>query len=197
MSAPGLTFIPSNNKMMERKKFLQTSFGAAALMVLATTAKAYQVAKKPFKIAAGKGRFGESFLYKGKNPNDIKVSGKDTHDQLAMFEYIGYEKTGPSLHVHFYQDEVFYVVDGNFRFVVGNDTMVMNPGDTIFLPRNVPHTWIQLTDQGKLIYFVQPAGKAEEFFRTMNNLKHAPTKEEVDRIHDACGMKVVGPPLAL
>lgn len=34
----------------------------------------------------------------------------------------------------------------------------------------VPHTWLQLTDKGKLIYFVQPAGKAEEFFRTMNNL---------------------------
>ncbi len=182
---------------MERKKFLQTSFGIAALLAIAKPSKAFGPTKKPFKISAGKGRFNESFLYKGKNPNDIKISGKDTNDQLAMFEYIGYEKTGPSLHVHFYQDEVFYVVEGNYRFVVGNETMMMNAGDTIFLPRNIPHTWIQLTEKGKLVYFVQPAGKAEEFFRTMNNLKHAPTREEVDKIHEACGMKVMGPPLTL
>lgn len=182
---------------MERKKFLQTGMIAAAVLATGKTALSASSEKKPFKIAAGKGRFNESFLYKGKNPNDIKIAGKDTDGQLAMFEYIGYEKIGPSLHVHFYQDEVFYVVEGHYRFVVGAETIMMNPGDTIFLPRNVPHTWIQLTDKGKLVYFVQPAGKAEEFFRTMNNLKHIPTKEEVDQIHEACGMKVVGPPLTL
>ena len=192
-----MIFSSSKNKMMERKKFLQTSLGAAILMAVTKTVKAYEVAKKPFKVAAGKGRFGESFLYKGKHPNDIKISGKDTNDQVAMFEYIGYEKIGPSLHVHFDQDEVFYVVEGNYRFVVGDETMMMAPGDTIFLPRNIPHSWIQLTDKGKMVYLVQPAGKAEEFFRTMNNLKQAPTREEVDRIHEACGMKVVGPPLSL
>jgi quercetin 2,3-dioxygenase len=148
---------------MERKQFLQTGVGAAALLVLGKTAAANPVPEKPFKIKAGKGRFGESFLYKGKNPNDIKISGKDTNDHLAMFEYIGYEKTGPSLHVHFHQDEIFYVTEGNYRFVVGEETIMMDPGDTIFLPRNIPHTWIQLTDKGKMVYLVQPAGKAEEF----------------------------------
>jgi quercetin dioxygenase-like cupin family protein len=99
--------------------------------------------------------------------------------------------------VHFHQDEVFYVIEGNYRFVVGIETMLINPGDTIFLPRNIPHTWIQLTDKGKLVYLVQPAGKAEEFFRTMNSLKHAPSKEEIDQLHEVCGMKVMGPPLSL
>lgn len=182
---------------MQRKKFLQMGLSATALLALRKTAGATAPATKPFKVAAGNGRFGESFLYKGKHPNDIKISTEDTDGQIAMFEYIGYEKIGPSLHVHFHQDEVFYVVEGSYRFVVGNETMMMNPGDTIFLPRNIPHTWIQLTDKGKLVYFVQPAGKAEEFFRTMNNLKVAPSREEIDKIHDACGMKVVGPALSL
>lgn len=181
---------------MKRKEFLFAGLSTSALLAFVPS-QSTQTLGKPFKIAAGKGRFGESFLYKGKNPNDIKISGKDTNGQLAMFEYIGYEKTGPSLHVHFSQDEVFYVAAGDYRFVVGKETIMLNPGDTIFLPRNIPHTWIQLTDKGKLVYFVQPAGKAEEFFRTMNNLKHAPTKEEVNQIHEACGMKVVGPPLVL
>jgi len=183
---------------MERKKFIQQSIGAVTLLALGKSASAANVSeKKPFKIEAGKGRFNESFLYKGKNPNDIKISGKDTDGQVAMFEYIGYEKIGPSYHVHFDQDEVFYVVSGNYRFVVGGETLIIGPGDTIFLPRNIPHTWIQQSDEGKLIYFVQPAGKAEEFFRTMNNLKGIPSKAQIEKIHEDCGMKIVGPPLTI
>jgi len=182
---------------MNRQKFLLNSIGLSMLFTWPQSLKAYQPFKKAFKVAKNKSRFGESFLYKGKNPNDIKISGQDTDGQVAVFEYTGYEKTGPSLHIHFDQDEVFYVVTGEYRFVVGEETMLLVAGDTIFLPRQIPHTWIQLTDEGKLIYFVQPAGKAEDFFRTMNNLGHVPTKAEADEIHRACGMKVVGPSLSL
>jgi len=183
---------------MERKKFIQQSIGAVTLLALGKNAIADTAsAKKPFKIDAGKGRFNESFLYKGKNPNDIKISGKDTDGQVALFEYIGHEKTGPSYHVHFEQDEVFYVVSGNYRFVVGGESLLLEAGDTIFLPRNIPHTWIQQSDEGKLIYLVQPAGKAEDFFRTMNNLKGTPTKAQIEKIHEDCGMKIVGAPLTL
>ncbi len=150
---------------------------------------------KALKISAGQGRFNESFLFQGKHPNDIKLSKQDTDNQLAIFEYIGYDQTGPVLHLHFDQDEIFYVIEGQYRFVVGDETMTASPGDTIFLPKTIPHTWLQLSDQGKLLYMVQPAGKAEEFFRTMNNLDHAPTEEEVEKIHLDHGMKVVGPPL--
>lgn len=182
---------------MERRNFLTGSLGSIALMALGSHTMAQENKKKAFVIASGKGRFGESFLYKGKNPNDIKISKEDTGGMLAIFEYIGYEQTGPSMHLHFHQDEIFYVVEGRYRFSVGGKLTELSPGDTIFLPRNIPHTWIQLTDQGKLIYFLQPAGKAEEFFRTMSNLDHKPDKAEVDRIHEACGMKVIGPGLTI
>lgn len=182
---------------MERKEFLFGSVSMAAILTLSKTGFAQSGVRDPFVVRAGKGRFGESFLYKGKNPNDIKISGKDTNGQLAMFEYIGYDKTGPSLHVHFDQDEIFYVAEGNYKFSVGGKLMELTAGDTIFLPRNIPHTWIQKTDFGKLIYFVQPAGKTEDFFRAMNNLDHKPSKAEIDKIHAACGMKVIGPGLTI
>ncbi len=60
------------------------------------------------------------FLYKGKYPNDIKVSGKDTDGQLSIFEYVGFDKIGPSLHVHLEQDEIFYVIEGDYRFKIGD-----------------------------------------------------------------------------
>jgi quercetin 2,3-dioxygenase len=48
-----------------------------------------------------------------------------------------------------------------------------------------------------MIYFLQPAGKMEEFFTYMNQLKSRPSEAEMDRIHAEHGMKVVGPPLTL
>jgi quercetin 2,3-dioxygenase len=182
---------------MQRKKFLATAFAAIPAFAFAGTPVTNQTNKKSFTVKSGKGRFGEQFLFKGKNPNDIKISKKDTGNQLAVFEYIGYEKTGPALHLHFSQDEIFYVAEGKYRFVVGEETQELAAGDTIFLPRNIPHTWIQLSDTGKLIYFVQPAGKMEDFFRWMNNLDHPPTQKEIDKIHADHQMKVVGPPLTL
>jgi quercetin 2,3-dioxygenase len=151
----------------------------------------------PFIVDAGKSRFGEVVKFLGVHPNDLKISSKDTDGQLSMFDYVGLAKVGPMLHVHFYQDEVFTVIEGQYRFVVGDKTHVLTPGQTIFLPRGIPHTWIQLTDRGRLIYFLQPAGKMEEFFSLMNKLTAPPTPEEMDRIHAEHGMKVVGPPLTL
>ncbi|MDX1938277.1 MAG: cupin, partial [Flavihumibacter sp.] len=87
--------------------------------------------------------------------------------------------------------------EGEYRFVVGKQTHVLTAGQTIFLPRNIPHTWIQLSDTGKMIYMLQPAGKMEEFFILMNSLKEKPSAEEMNKIHAAHQMKVVGPPLSL
>ena len=48
---------------MKRKKFLQTSVGAAALIAMGKTSIARASAQKPFKIAAGKGMFNGFFFY--------------------------------------------------------------------------------------------------------------------------------------
>jgi quercetin dioxygenase-like cupin family protein len=185
---------------MQRKQFLLSSL--LSLPALAWAKSSFSnsnmaAAKEPFMIDAGKSRFGEVVKFLGVHPNDLKISSKDTGGQLSVFEYTGLGKVGPMLHVHFEQDEIFTVIEGEYRFVVGGEIHVLKAGQTIFLPRNIAHTWLQLTDRGKLIYFLQPAGKMEEFFSYMNNLKERPTQEEIDSIHAAHQMKVVGPPLSL
>ncbi|WP_394991947.1 cupin domain-containing protein [Emticicia sp.] len=181
---------------MQRRKFLTNSSVVLALASTALRANA-KSASKSFIVKAGEARFGIHTPFMGVNPNDVKISGKDTDGQLAVFEYIGTQKVGPSLHLHFDQDEIFNVVEGEYLFQVGEKQETLRAGDTIFLPRQIPHTWIQLSDRGKLTYFLQPAGKMEEFFLTMNNLKERPTMVEMNKIHAAHGMKVIGPPLSL
>ncbi|NOS90871.1 MAG: cupin domain-containing protein [Cyclobacteriaceae bacterium] len=185
---------------MNRKQFLLAGLTISPMLAIGMPQggkKGKKSATKPFVVDAEKSRFGDVVMFKGVNHNDLKISSKDTGGQLSVFEYRGVEKTGPSLHIHLYQDEIFTVTEGKFRFVVGDETHVLSEGQTIFLPRGIAHTWIQLTDTGKLIYFLQPAGKMEEFFITMNAMKTRPSDEEMDRIHAEHGMKTVGPPLTL
>ncbi len=191
-------FYKTKSITMQRKDFLTKTLLAIPAMAVANQLQAGSTsAKEPFIVDAGKSRFGDTVKFLGVHPNDLKISSKDTDGQLSVFEYTGHGKAGPTLHVHFNQDEIFTITEGEYRFVVGKETHHLKAGQTIFLPRGIAHTWIQLTDKGKMIYFLQPAGKMEEFFTLMNSLKERPSQEEMDRIHAAHDMKVVGPPLTL
>lgn len=183
---------------MQRRKFLATTTLVAT--TLATSAKETSKQnsnKKGFMIKNGEARFGEHTPM-GINPNDTKISSKDTDGMLSVFEYIGTQKVGPPLHLHFDQDEIFYVTEGEYLFQLDKEQSTLKAGDTIFLPRNIPHTWVQLSDRGKLIYLLQPAGKFEEFFQKFSSMtaKELPPMEEIQKLFMAHGMKIVGPPLS-
>jgi mannose-6-phosphate isomerase-like protein (cupin superfamily) len=179
---------------MKRKRFLLA--GCAAVSAFSAQSQGLvNTNALPFKVGAGKSRFGEIVKFLGVHPNDLKISSKDTNNQLSVFEYIGLGKAGPAMHIHFEQDEIFFVIEGDYHFVVGGQSYYLTPGDSIFLPRNVPHTWRQNTERGRLLYFLQPAGKMEEFFSYMNTLTSRPSDEELEKIHRKHGMSVVGPPL--
>lgn len=188
-----------NYNTMLRKQFLRSALLSvpAVMCGQAFASEGNASEDKPFIVDAGQSRFGDTVKFLGVHPNDLKISSKDTGGQLSVFEYTGLGKVGPMLHVHLEQDEIFMVTEGEYRFVVGNATHILKAGQTIFLPRQIPHTWIQLTDRGKMTYFLQPAGKMEEFFSLMNTLKERPSQEMLDKIHAEHGMKVVGPPLSL
>jgi len=153
---------------------------------------------KGFKVASGESRTGEHLKMKGVTLNvlDLKISGSDTNGELAVFEQTGHTpKGGPPVHLHHFQDEMFYVLEGEYLFRVGEEKFNLKAGDTIFLPRKVPHAFIQLTVKGKLIVTYQPAGKMEQFFQKTNAWTSPPTPEEITQLFTACDMQVVGPPL--
>lgn len=154
--------------------------------------------KKGFKVNSGEARFGKHYKMKGVTLNtlDIKISGKDTNNDLAVFEQTGLTPNGgPPLHIHPYQDEWFYVIEGEYLFQVGEDKYRLNVGDTIFLPRNVQHAFVQLAEKGKMIVSYLPAGKMEAFFQVTDQWATPPSKEEIAKVFEDHDMKVVGPPL--
>jgi quercetin dioxygenase-like cupin family protein len=151
-----------------------------------------------FKVNAGEARFGVHYKMKGVTLNtlDIKISGIDTDSDLAVFEQTGLTQGGgPPLHIYLHQDEWFYVIEGKYLFQVGENKYQMKTGDTIFLPRNVQHAFVQLTKKGKMIVSYLPAGKMEAFFQVTDQWTSPPSKEEIAKVFEDHDMKIVGPPL--
>ncbi len=150
---------------------------------------------KPFKVNSGEARFGTHYKMKGVTLNtlDIKISGKDTNNDLAVFEQTGQSPNGgPPLHIHTDQDEWFFITEGEYLFQCGSDKFHMKAGDTIFLPRNVPHAFVQLTEKAKTIVSYMPGGKMEEFFAVTDKWTSPPSKEEIAKVFSDHGMKIVG-----
>ena len=187
---------------MKRNKFI------ASLLILTTVPglalskiNKYVMRKdKGFKIPAGEGRLHGHIQLKGVNSNilDVKISGTDTDGDLAIFEQTSLSQgKGTPLHIHHFQDEIFYVIEGKYKFQVGDAKYDLGVGDSIFLPRKVAHAWTQVSEKGKMLVTMQPAGKLENFFITMAALDHQPGQEEIAKIFSDNEMQVVGPPLKI
>lgn len=185
---------------MKRNKFIASiiTLTATPLFSFARIKEVFQRREKGFKISSGEGRIHGHIELKGLNPNvlDVKISGSDTDGDLAIFEQTSISSgKGTPLHLHHFQDEIFYVIEGSFKFQVGDDKYELSSGDSIFLPRKIAHAWRQISEKGKIIVTLQPAGKLENFFVTMAALDHQPSPQEIAKVFSDNEMEVVGPPL--
>jgi len=144
------------------------------------------------RVAANQDQFGE---HRGLGVSEItfKVTPKDS-DGVFVIENTFHEKGGPARHLHFDQDEWFYVVEGEFIMEVGQEKFALHPGDSVLAPRKVPHVWAYTGGKrGKILIAFMPAGKMESFFREVTKANAMPPQDsELWRTH---GMELLGPPL--
>lgn len=147
-----------------------------------------------WRVNAGEDRFGEqrglgvSFI-------NFKVVPQDSAGQLIL-ENVFHAKGGPARHLHYDQDEWFYVVAGEFRMEVGTTQFELHPGDSVLAPRKVPHVWAHVGDaRGRILIAFMPAGKMEDFFREVTKANAMPPQDPA--LWRAHGMELLGPPLAV
>ena len=153
---------------------------------------------KAVKVDAGQDRGGAA-LQIADWRFECKVSGQDTDGGYCIFDTIRTGRGGPPLHVHHDQDEWFYVRDGEFVFMVGDETFHLKPGDSLLGPRRVPHAFASITDTSALLIMFQPAGEIEQlFFKAWQaSQMRALTVDDWRMFGRAHGVDIVGPPLAL
>jgi quercetin 2,3-dioxygenase len=181
---------------MDRRNFVTISLLYLPALIGLSSWKMPGMSGKAFVLRSGLSRFGVPTPFLGVNPNDLKLSSRDTMGNLSAFEYIGTQKTGPTLHAHLNQDEMFYVLEGSYIFQLGEEKQLLQAGDLIFLPRTIQHTWVQVSDTGQMFYFLQPAGKMEEFFLKMTELSGKATESEMKQFNLDAGILNYGPPLS-
>jgi quercetin dioxygenase-like cupin family protein len=92
------------------------------------------------------------------------------------------------------QDELFYVLEGEYLLEVGQERFHLKPGDSLLAPRRVPHVWAYIGDKfGRLLITFTPAGKMEAFFREVSKAGAMPPQDPA--LWRAHGMELLGPPL--
>lgn len=95
----------------------------------------------------------------------IDRSAAETGGDLVRFEmWLDPDSRGPYLHVHPVQDEVLEVESGRLGVTVDGETDVLDPGERVDIPRNVPHKfWNEADDETHLYGELRPGRRADEF----------------------------------
>jgi len=150
-----------------------------------------------FKTDAGTDRFQKPINLFDGDTFYTKVSTKDTNGDLYVYESSRIKKGGPNLHLHYHQDEWWYILEGEFIIKVGDKIYHVKPGDSVFGPRGVPHAFSKVGESvGRMLTTFQPAGKMEECFIAISEgqMKGKPEAEQ-DEFRKQHGFERVGPPI--
>ena len=99
-----------------------------------------------------------------------KVMSRQTSGKYAVVMSNTPPEGGPPLHVHQHEDELFYVLEGTYEFRFGEETVVVNPGDLVHLPRHIPHSFRNIgSEPGVTMNTITPGG-FEQFFVEIDQL---------------------------
>lgn len=116
--------------------------------------------------------------------------------QLKLVEHPGYRTP---LHVHEQTDESFYVLEGSLTFHADGRTIVVGPGDYVFIPRGTPHAQGNVTASSTVLLTTLVPGDFAAFFRARAELvltvppdhpDYGARMRELGKDHD---IKVLGP----
>lgn len=128
-------------------------------------------------------------------PVHLKLAGADTNNHLSIFIAEYAKNPGPPLHKHDV-DEWFYVLEGEHIFQVGDERFYGKPDDCAFIPRNMVHTTLCISDGGgKLLFTVNATGPVEKLFEKLDSYTEMPSVEELMKAHAELGIEIVGPPI--
>jgi quercetin dioxygenase-like cupin family protein len=125
----------------------------------------------------------------------FKARGEQSGGTLTAFETTVPAGLGPPLHVHAEMEETIYVLEGEFRFKLGDESHAGPTGSFACIPRGVPHSWQNVGDGlGRILIHITPAGM-ERFFDAFEAIED-PQPQDFARVGKEVGMEVLGPPLA-
>ena len=117
----------------------------------------------------------------------VKIDSAQTEGRYAVIEEVSPVGGGPPLHVHRHEDEVFYVLEGEVEFQLGDQRFRAKGGSTAYLPRDIPHTFRNVGRMpSKVLVMIIPA-RFVGFFDEVHALTK-PTPEQAMELGKTYGL---------
>lgn len=122
------------------------------------------------------------------------VSSVETNGRLAAFEEIVAPQSGPPLHAHVNQLEVFHIIDGTFLFQLDGEKVELGAGGCIAIPPKAGHAFKNIGETpGRIHFEFLEAGKSEAFFERL--VKEGAQIEDMGAFFAEHEIELMGPPL--
>jgi quercetin dioxygenase-like cupin family protein len=86
----------------------------------------------------------------------IKVLTSETNGIYTILDVIHPPNLGPALHMHPKGPETFYIIDGEYEFILDDKTIMAKTGDMIFVPKGKPHRFVVGKNGGHALVISPP-----------------------------------------
>jgi quercetin dioxygenase-like cupin family protein len=130
-----------------------------------------------------------------------KLSASETGGIFTLVELEVPPGTGPPLHRHTREDELFLVIEGELSFWVAGEVVRAAAGAVVYGPRDIPHTYKNRGDSPARAMVMMTPPKCGEFFRRfgepLSGESNPPPDEaiieRITRLAPEYGIELLGP----
>jgi mannose-6-phosphate isomerase-like protein (cupin superfamily) len=131
-------------------------------------------------------------------PTLLRATADTTNGAFALLEHpMMPPGFGSPYHVHHREDEAFYVLQGQVKFVCDGKWLTAGPGDFVFGPRNIPHGFkVTGTTPAQMLVLVSPPG-FEGFVKDLSEPAATPPSPpdiaKLTAVAGSYGIDILGP----
>jgi mannose-6-phosphate isomerase-like protein (cupin superfamily) len=88
----------------------------------------------------------------------FSATGSETGGRFALMEYHTKPGNEPPPHVHEWEHELYFVLEGAMRFYYEDKTLDIGAGDVVFLPQGKAHAFTCTSNVVRTLIFVCATG---------------------------------------
>lgn len=87
-----------------------------------------------------------------------KLSGDVVDGRVSIVEVLATRAAEPPRHIHHREDELWYVLDGQMTFQVGDATLLAPAGSFAYAPKGVAHAFTIDVEPTRVLVLATPSG---------------------------------------
>jgi quercetin dioxygenase-like cupin family protein len=118
-----------------------------------------------------------------------KITSDQTSGAYSLFEITTQPGDGPPPHVQHWEDESFYVLEGEYEFLDEGRTIRAGVGSLIYVPRGILHTHKNVGEgPGRMLVSQTPGARTSDSSRRSVNRQRSRVGRRFPKAHQILGV---------